>query len=126
MSDDTKVPNPDLLPAGPAITKDEAGNYVIDPARLPKWRGPCNSCAHFQAIGRATEHRQVYTDKAGVTRQRLFLSWQRFCLVGPEVLEMADDDLAWCSKWELHPDGGTFAAMVGSPIGNTPFSTEDE
>ena len=129
MSDESKtpqVPNPDLAPAGPAITKDEAGNYVLDPNRLPGWRGPCCSCAHFQAIARATEHKQTFIDrKDGKEKRRLFVTWQRFCLVGPETLEIADEDLAWCSKWDLHADGGAFANLIGSPIGNTPFAEEE-
>ncbi len=126
MSNDPTLPNPDLVPAGPAITKDEAGNYVLDPKRPPGWKGPCASCAHFQALGRTSEHRQTYTAKDGTVKKRLFLTWQRFCLVGPETIEIADEDIAWCSTYKLHDDGGAFANLIGSPVGNTPFATEEE
>lgn len=129
MADDPKIPNPDLMPAPPAITRDAEGDFVMDGTRLPRWTGPCLSCAHFQAIAHATDSRQDYVDADGKKRQRLFVTWQRFCLVGPENIEIADADIAWCSRYELQMMGPSFAKLIGGEnvrLGNTPIETEDE
>lgn len=124
---DPNVPNPDLMPAPPSITRDEHGDYVLDGARLPRWSGPCISCAHFQAIAHATDSKQQYVDKDGKTRTRLFTQWERFCLVGPEHIQIMDADIVWCSRYTALPDPA-FAKLIGGDdvrCGNTPIVMPD-
>lgn len=125
MSD---IPNPDLLPAAPAVTLDEAGNFVVDGAKIPRWQGPCLSCAHFWAFALASDSRQVFVDKAGVERRRLFLTWKRYCTYGKDDTEIGDVDIAFCFQYEHDPEAqGRWEKLRGKAMrpGNPPVILED-
>lgn len=129
MSDPTNppIPNPDEMPASPALERTDDGEYVLDPRRLPSWGGSCPSCEHFQAMAIASESKQVYVDKHGKKKQRLFTTWERFCLAGPEHIQIGDADIVYCSKYALDSRPGTFAELIKQKTrGNTPFATDEE
>lgn len=107
MPDDgsSYIPNPDksLEPIEPAL-EDLEGEPVLDGRRIPKYPGPCYSCAFFHQYAAATEARQTYVDKAGRRRTRLFVEFERRCLVHPgEPLDIKEAALVFCNKHQYDP-----------------------